>query len=178
MTADAMTNFQSIAGKGVQGEIDGNSLSPRLPGFSASNMGWHRCSGYCDTCSRQGKTVVAVARAARRCSAISPSPTRCAPARPRAVARLQAMGIEVVMLTGDNAATAQAIAAQAGITQFPRRSAAAATRRRKWTNSRAQGKIVGMAGDGINDAPALAAADVSFAIGAAPTWRSRRPTSR
>jgi P-type Cu+ transporter len=80
-----------------------------------------------------------------------------------AVSRLQAAGVQVVMLTGDNGATAKAIAAQAGISRFkagvlPQDKAAEVQR------LQAQGEFVGMAGDGINDAPALAAAGVSFAF--------------
>jgi len=82
-----------------------------------------------------------------------------------AVRRLQEMGIEVVMLTGDNFATAAAIAKQAGILAYtaevlPQEKAA------QVKVMKASGKIVGMVGDGINDAPALAMADVSFAVGA------------
>lgn len=81
------------------------------------------------------------------------------------VARLHKRGIRVVMLTGDNAATAAAIAAEAGVTEFragilPGDKAAAIA------ELKAGGAVVAMVGDGINDAPALAAADVSFAIGA------------
>ncbi|MFZ1900876.1 MAG: HAD-IC family P-type ATPase, partial [Azonexus sp.] len=82
-----------------------------------------------------------------------------------AVERLRARGIRVVMLTGDNAATAAAIAREAGIDEFragilPGAKAAAVA------ELKAGGGLVAMVGDGINDAPALAAADVSFAIGA------------
>jgi Cu+-exporting ATPase len=80
-----------------------------------------------------------------------------------AVARLRAAGVELVMLTGDNAVAAQAIAGQAGIARWragvlPQHKAAEIER------LKASGRCVGMAGDGINDAPALAAADVSFAF--------------
>ena len=82
-----------------------------------------------------------------------------------AVARLKGMGIRVVMLTGDHTATAAAIADEAGIEDFragilPGEKAAAINA------LKAGGAVVAMVGDGINDAPALAAADVSFAIGA------------
>jgi Cu+-exporting ATPase len=90
---------------------------------------------------------------------------RLRPTSAHAVKRLQEMGIEVVMLTGDNVATAAAIARQAGISAYtaevlPQEKAA------QVKAMKASGKFVGMVGDGINDAPALATADVSFAIGA------------
>jgi Cu+-exporting ATPase len=83
----------------------------------------------------------------------------------RAVAGLKALGIEVIMLTGDNAATARAIARATGIEHYtaevlPQHKA------QQVEALKARGRIVGMVGDGVNDAPALAAADVSFAIGA------------
>ena len=82
-----------------------------------------------------------------------------------AVARLKAAGIHVVMLTGDNAATAEAVAATVGVSDFR----AGVTPSEKADAVRAlksRGVVTGMVGDGVNDAPALAAADVSFAIGA------------
>ncbi|MDO8959213.1 MAG: heavy metal translocating P-type ATPase [Rhodocyclaceae bacterium] len=84
---------------------------------------------------------------------------------PAAVARLQKLGVEVVMLTGDNAATASAIAGQAGVTRFEA-GVLPGDKASHVAALKAAGKVVGMAGDGINDAPALAAADVSFAMGA------------
>jgi Cu+-exporting ATPase len=87
------------------------------------------------------------------------------PSSREAVAKLKRMGIDVVMLTGDNAATAKAIAEAVGVSNYraqvlPGEKAAAVV------ECKADGRVVGMVGDGVNDAPALAAADVSFAIGA------------
>jgi Cu+-exporting ATPase len=87
------------------------------------------------------------------------------PSSREAVAKLKRMGIDVVMLTGDNAATAKAIAESAGVSTYraqvlPGEKAAAVA------EFKTEGRVVGMVGDGVNDAPALAAADVSFAIGA------------
>ena len=82
-----------------------------------------------------------------------------------AVARLRKLGVEVVMLTGDNAATAAEIARQAGVSRFEA-NVLPGEKAQHVAAMKAAGKTVGMAGDGINDAPALAAADVSFAMGA------------
>ncbi len=81
-----------------------------------------------------------------------------------AIKRLQHNGIRVIMLTGDNRATAQAVAAKVGITEFFA-EVLPQEKTDKVVELQAQGEIVGMTGDGINDAPALAMANVGFAIG-------------
>ena len=81
-----------------------------------------------------------------------------------AVDRLRSLGIDVVMLTGDNAKTAASIAAQAGINRFEA-SLLPADKASKVAAYHKDGKSVAMVGDGINDAPALASADVGIAIG-------------
>ncbi|MBT9430213.1 heavy metal translocating P-type ATPase [Candidatus Symbiopectobacterium endolongispinus] len=112
----------------------------------------------------QGKTVIAVARADLLLGYIALADKVRDDAR-TAIADLQHHGIEVMMLTGDNPRAAAVIAKQVGITNvvaqvLPEHKAAEIQR------PQANGRCVGMVGDGINDAPALAAADVGFAIGA------------
>jgi Cu+-exporting ATPase len=112
----------------------------------------------------QGKTVIAVGGAGRVLGYLAIA-DKLRPSSREAVAKLKRMGIDVVMLTGDNAATAKAIAASAGVSSYraqvlPGEKAAAVA------EFKTEGRVVGMVGDGVNDAPALAAADVSFAIGA------------
>jgi Cu+-exporting ATPase len=112
----------------------------------------------------QGKTVIAVGGAGRVLGYLAIADKLRASSR-EAVGKLRGMAIDVVMLTGDNAATAKAIAGTAGVANYraqvlPGDKAAAVA------EFKSAGQVVGMVGDGVNDAPALAAADVSFAIGA------------
>jgi len=158
----AVTGFAAVTGKGVQGEIDGRLYRLGSPAFLMA-QGLKTSEDTVASLQQQGKTVIAVSDEKTIVGYLAIADTLRATSA-SAVARLQAMGIEVVMLTGDNAATARVIAMQAGVDRhlsdvLPQDKAA------EIDKLKAQGKVVGMAGDGINDAPALAAADVSFAIG-------------
>jgi Cu+-exporting ATPase len=152
-------NFKALPGHGVQGEIDGRLLRLGSPAW----LGVAEDPAVL-ALQQSGKTVVVLADGEQVLAVIAIADA-LRPSWRAAVARLRERGIRVVMLTGDNAATAAAIAAEAGIAEFragilPGDKAAAVA------ELKAGGGLVAMVGDGINDAPALAAADVSFAIGA------------
>jgi P-type Cu+ transporter len=154
-----VANFKSLAGQGVEGEVDGRMLRLGAPNW----LGLADDPAVLEL-QQAGKTVVALADGESVLALFAIADT-LRPTSRAAVLTLRQRGIRVVMLTGDNAATAAAIAAEAGIEEFraeimPGDKAAAVHA------LRAEGGLVGMVGDGINDAPALAAADVSFAIGA------------
>jgi P-type Cu+ transporter len=151
----------SVAGRGMSGMVEGRAVMAGSPDWlAAQGVALPAAAAL----QASGRSVVAVAADGRALGLIGVAdPLR--QSSHAAVARLRRMGIEVVMLTGDNAITAAAIARAAGVDRFeagvlPEGKAAAVAR------LKAGGKRVGMAGDGINDAPALAAADVSFAMGA------------
>ena len=162
VSPNAIAGFLAEPGKGVRGEIAGDSYRLGSPEWIA-DQGYAVDSAVVDRLRAAGSSVTALAGpqgvAGYFALADSLRPTSRA-----AIAQLQAQGIDVVMLTGDNAATAAQIAREAGIHTYragvlPQDKAAEIGR------LRSQGSV-GMAGDGVNDAPALAAADVSFAIGA------------
>ena len=111
-----------------------------------------------------GKTVVVLSDAEQPLALIAIADPLRASSRD-AVVRLRALGVQVVMLTGDNAGAAAAIAGEAGIDDF-RAGISPQGKAEAISALRAGGRVVAMVGDGINDAPALAAADVSFAMGA------------
>jgi len=159
----AVVNFRSISGKGVSGLIAEKIYHLGSPALMLE-MGLALDAALLQQVQSQGKTVVCVAQESTLQGYLAIA-DRLRDSSPRAVARLQAMGIEVIMLTGDNHATAQAIANQAGIRNY-RAEVLPQHKAEEVEKIKTQGMIVGMVGDGINDAPALAAADISFAIGA------------
>ena len=160
-TLSTLADFQSTAGKGVSGRVDGRILRLGSPDWFADlALPIEQIAAL----QAAGKTVVVLAEDDVPLTLLAIADSLRDTSR-AAVARLKEMGIRVVMLTGDNAATAAAIAAEAGIDEFragilPGDKAAAVGA------LRTGGRVVAMVGDGVNDAPALAAADVSFAIGA------------
>jgi P-type Cu+ transporter len=153
--------YSEISGSGISAVIAGTTYFLGSPTFLASkNIRLIESSIL--TLQQQGKTVIAVASINTLLGYIALADT-LRDSSAHAVARLNKMGIRVVMLSGDNAATAQAIARQAGITEF-RAEVLPQDKASHVQSFKAQGQMVGMVGDGINDAPALAAADVSFAM--------------
>jgi Cu+-exporting ATPase len=154
-------NVTTVAGRGVTGEVEGTLLRAGSPAWlAADGLALPDASAL----QLMGRSVVVVAVKGEVLGLIGVADPLRANSRD-AVERISRLGIEVVMLTGDNAGTAAAVAREAGIVRFeaevmPGDKAVAITR------LKAGGRRVGMVGDGINDAPALAAADVSFAMGA------------
>jgi Cu+-exporting ATPase len=157
----ALSDFKATPGMGVEGVVAGRQLRLGAPQWFA---GMTLPAAQIASLQAAGKTVVVLAEGDAPLALLAIADPLRDTSR-AAVARLAAMGIHVVMLTGDNAATAAAIATEAGIDDFragilPGDKAAAVN------SLKAGGVVVAMVGDGINDAPALAAADISFAMGA------------
>jgi Cu+-exporting ATPase len=155
------TEFNETPGGGLRANLDGVPYLLGSPSYIAQQ------AIAVDDASvlalqKQGKTVIAVARERVLLGYIAFA-DQIRPSSRVAVARLKAMGIRVVMLSGDNQATAKAIAAQAGIDEFIA-EVSPQDKAQYVTSLKNEKTLVGMVGDGINDAPALAAADVSFAM--------------
>jgi len=161
----AVTDFSAFPGKGVVASVDGRTLQLGAPGWAAG--GTLADDAEVRRLQGEGKTVVVLADGGTALGLVAiADPLR--PGSAAAVSRLQSLGIEVVMLTGDNRVTAAAVAHAVGIVRFeaevlPGDKAAAVQALKVAGGSKA---LVAMVGDGINDAPALAAADIGFAMGA------------
>ncbi len=152
----------TVPGLGVCGTVDGRAVLVGSPTF-LRNSGVDVPDERVSALAAQGRTLVAVAVDGRLAGIIGVAdPLRSTSAA--AVSRLQRAGIEVVMLTGDHPATARAVAEAVGILRYEA-GVLPADKATAVKALAADGRLVGMVGDGINDAPALAAADVSFAIG-------------
>lgn len=155
--------FNSITGKGIEGVVDGKNIKVVSPGYiREQDMDYPE--DQVDEISSQGKTVVFVIIDDKVCGAIALG-DQIRESSKKAIESLHEMGIECVMLTGDNQLTAESVAMELGIDQYfaevlPDEKAD------KVKEVQNQGKLVAMTGDGVNDAPALAQADVGIAIGA------------
>jgi Cu2+-exporting ATPase len=158
-------SFNSITGKGIEARIDGRRVlvgNARLLEDAGINAASVRDEA--DALRQDGATVMHVAIDGELAGLIAVAdPIK--PSAVEAVRLLHEQGLQVVMLTGDNAATANAIAQQLGIDRVEA-EVLPADKERHVAELQSQGQVVAMVGDGVNDAPALARADIGIAIGA------------
>ncbi|MDQ5826454.1 MAG: heavy metal translocating P-type ATPase [Chloroflexota bacterium] len=156
--------FRSVTGQGVTATVDGRRVlvgKPQL--LDAEGVDFSPALPEMAKLERLGKTAMLVSADDKLVGLLAVADT-LKPEATEAVARLKALGIEVAMVTGDNRHTAEAIAAQVGLDRvFAEVSPAGKAEVVRLLQ--AEGKVVAMLGDGINDAPALAAADLGVAIG-------------
>ncbi len=158
-----VSDFRAIPGRGAEGRVDGRRVMVVSPGYLAET-GTPGNDARVAKLSAEGKTVVFVLVDGRPMGAVALADVVRPEAR-EAIARLKKMGIRCMMLTGDNRQVAQWVAEQTGLDEvfaevLPHEKAA------KVKEVQSRGLSVAMAGDGVNDAPALAQADVGIAIGA------------
>ena len=159
-----LSSFEALTGRGVHGSVDGKAVffgNARLMGEQGIDLG--DLPARAAQLAEQAQTPMYLAVDGKAAGIVAVAdPIK--PDSKAAIARMHALGLKVVMITGDNRATADAVARQVGIDEvlaevLPGDKAA------KVAELQSRGKVVGMVGDGINDAPALAQADVGYAIG-------------
>lgn len=161
-------DFSALPGRGVQGKVEGHQV------LLANHRAVHE-RGLCGPeleaelgkHEQQGRTVTLLANASEVIAIFAVADTIKETSR-QAIAELKSLGVSPVMLTGDNLATAKAIAAQAGI-EDARGDLLPEAKLEAIKDMQARYGPTGMTGDGINDAPALAQADIGFAMGGAGT---------
>jgi len=164
LTISAVAGFDAPAGRGVVGTVEGRRVAIGTKTFLAEmNIATGALDADAERLRQDGATAVYVAidGAAAGLIAIA-DPLK--PTTPAALKALAADGVRVVMLTGDNRTTAQAVARRLGITEVEA-EVLPGDKGEIVKRLRAEGRVVAMAGDGVNDAPALAAADVGIAMG-------------
>ncbi|HSB82544.1 MAG TPA: heavy metal translocating P-type ATPase [Candidatus Methylomirabilis sp.] len=164
LTLSEVVGFEAVPGHGVRGTVGGRTaLLGNAKFMRDSGIALGGLEAVAERLAGQGKTPMFVAVAGEVAGVVAVADTLKA-SSVEAIRALHGLGLEVVMITGDNQRTASAIARQAGIDRvlaevLPEQKASEVKK------LQAEGKVVAMVGDGINDAPALAQADVGIAIG-------------
>jgi Cu2+-exporting ATPase len=159
------TQFEAIAGHGIRAMVDGHTLligNRKLMRDQGADVA--ALEAQAATLAGQGKTPMFVAVDGVATGLVAVADT-IKPSARETIRRLKEQGIEAVMITGDNARTAAAVARELGIERFFA-EVLPADKARHVKELQAEGKRVAMVGDGVNDAPALAQADIGIAIGA------------
>lgn len=165
LATQPVSGFTNIDGMGARGEVDGRAvLLGNRKLMQAEKVGMNGLEARAEAMQGGGRTVVHVAYGGELVGLIAIADA-ARPTSAATVRKLREQGVQVAMLTGDNQATAERIAAGLGI-DLVLADVLPGQKADKVKALQAQGKKVGMVGDGINDAPALTQADVGFAIGA------------
>ncbi|WP_296817944.1 heavy metal translocating P-type ATPase [Brevundimonas sp.] len=160
----AASDFDAPTGKGVVGVVDGRSVAVGNAAWLASRgVDVAELARRADTYRQEGATSVLVSIDGQPGGVVAVA-DRVKETTPAAIEALRRQGVRVIMLTGDNRTTAEAIARSLGITEV-QADVLPGEKQAVIEALRSQGRVVAMAGDGVNDAPALAAADVGVAMG-------------
>ncbi len=158
------TDFQAVPGRGVEATVDGEKVLVGSAAFIAdAGVGVAEAESAASELAGHGETVLVVARAGAFIGMIGTTDTIRSTSGD-AIQELRSQGIRTVMLTGDNERTAEAVGSRLGIDEVIA-NVMPADKAAKVEELKAEGHVVAMVGDGINDAPALALADVGIAIG-------------
>jgi len=160
----AVDDFRAIPGIGAEGVVEGRRVMVVSPGYLSQRGIQLPDQTRVDELSAQGKTVVVVLIEERIVGAIALADI-IRPESKQAIASLKAMGIQTIMLTGDNRQVAAWVAREIGLDDYFA-EVLPAEKASKVREVQARGLVTAMVGDGVNDAPALAQADIGIAIGA------------